>query len=71
MQIEVGRTYFNGCGCKVTIGGVTRGYPHLLWSLQGDWYERDTGRRIIHHTSEGEPKTFDMPTWRDLVSLAE
>jgi hypothetical protein len=70
MKLEDGKTYVNGEGRHVKVMGRTRDHEHLVWSRCGDWYERETGRRILFHDSGGNPRTHHSPTWRDLVAEA-
>lgn len=40
--------YKNGRGDNVTIIGPTKDYPEYVYSLQGNWYERSTGRFLFY-----------------------
>lgn len=52
MKIEDGKKYRTGRGAVITIGGTTRYYKDWCWSIQGDWYERATGRRIGYRQTD-------------------
>ena len=46
MRLEVGKTYRNGYGNPVTIGGYVQEQSctkDIVWSAQGDWYYADDG----------------------------
>lgn len=46
MILEDGKQYRTGRGAVLIIGGTTRHYKDWCWSIQGNWYERATGRAI-------------------------
>jgi hypothetical protein len=48
MSIELKKNsiYRDGWGREVWIIGETKNYPQWYWSVQGDWYERDTGKML-------------------------
>jgi hypothetical protein len=46
MEIKDGKEYRTGKGAVLTIGGTTREHKDWCWSIQGNWYERATGRAI-------------------------
>lgn len=48
MRLEDGKTYLDGDGARVTIGGATRCNPEWCWSLAGYWYVRATGEALTY-----------------------
>jgi hypothetical protein len=48
MKLQDHTTYLDAWGHEVRICGQTKDYPDWVWSLRGDWYERETGRRLSY-----------------------
>lgn len=57
IELEIGKTYESRDGRIATIGGVTHEHPEWVWSVQGNWYERTTGRYIGYATEPAWPAT--------------
>lgn len=53
MRLEIGKEYLNGYGESVTIGGPTRDNPEWVWSIQGNWYVKETGEFLWYVPSTG------------------
>lgn len=71
LKLEDGKTYLNGDGARVTIGGDTRIYPLWCWSIQGDWYVRATGERLTYgKLAGGWTHYVDARTWPHIVKEA-
>lgn len=66
IKLENGKTYLRSDGTRHTVGGATRDYPDVVFTIQGDWYQRATGRYVTYSPMSGEYKPM-QPTWRDLV----
>jgi len=65
--LEDSKTYRSGTGQAITIGGTTKNHPEYTWSIQGDWYERSSGKLV--HFSKGRGCHFVSETsgMRDLI----
>lgn len=67
MELQIGKTYWNGGGKKHYIAGLTRDYPSIVYSRGGDWFDKKTG-----HYVAGEMDSLGSvdrePSWRDLWS---
>jgi hypothetical protein len=66
INLKDGAAYRRGDSTLVTIGGPTKDYPELVWSIGGDWYERTTGR-YAYTKSNGGYELLSFHTWRDLT----
>ncbi len=71
MKLEDGKSYTSRDGSRVAkiMGDARTSRPGTVWSLQGDWYDRETGAFLFYDGRTGEhvPKS---PNWRDLVAEA-
>lgn len=65
MLLEDGKTYHSGTGRRATIGGTTKHHPEYVWSIQGDWYERATGR-FVHSCKRRGHFVSEEPGIRDI-----
>lgn len=77
MELKDGKTYRSERGSVETVGGTTKHYPAWVWTIQGNWYERATGRAIgYHQTAPRSPENPDGiwdhfiqdPSGRDLTA---
>lgn len=71
--------YKNRIGERVNIARSTKEQPEYVWSIQGDWYERSTGKFIEcdrqkgkHYIPEGGPhsKDINLDTRKDTENRA-
>ena len=46
MKLEIGKEYRDGFGVRFRVMGPTRENPEWVWTLQGEWFEKASGRRI-------------------------
>lgn len=71
MILVDGRAYKDGRGGEAWIGGACRDHPAWVWSVQGNWYERATGRAIGYRRVEGTKDVWENyvrePSPHDLV----
>lgn len=65
MKLEDGKTYHTGTGRRVTIGGTAKDHPEYAWSIQGDWYERSTGK-LVHTCRKRGKFVCEQPGIRDI-----
>ncbi len=69
MKLEHGKTYVTRDGSRAAkiLGNARTGRPNTVWSLQGDWYDCETGAFLFYdpRTGEHSPRS---PNWRDLVA---
>ncbi len=56
IRLVDGETYVNGHGVQHTIGGPTKDYPAWVWSIQGNWYVRETGQYVGYQTTGRDDK---------------
>jgi hypothetical protein len=70
IKLEDGVTYVDGYGAKHTIGGSTRRYPQYVYSHQGEWFDRETGRCVRYDAKTDSYSLIDNFTWRDLWKRA-
>lgn len=66
MKLEDGKTYLNGDGKEVRIMGTTKMFADYCWSVQGDWYERETGL-YVSCRKDGSRVTSPQD-WHNIVS---
>jgi hypothetical protein len=66
IKLEDGATYVNGYGEKHTIEGPTERYPQYVYSRQGEWFDRETGRCVRYDPRTDTYSLIDAFTWRDL-----
>ena len=46
MKLKPGFSYVDGWGQTHKVMGPTKHYPDWVWTADGGWYDRDTGRMI-------------------------
>ena len=69
--LKDGKKYRRRDGQVEEIGGTTRAHPEWAWSIQGNWYERATGRAVAYSKVDGEWKHYvDSAGPRDVVEEA-
>ena len=71
IRLEDGKTYKRVDGSKHTVGGATKDHPEFVYTIQGDWYERSTGRYITYRRTTGEYAPISSEHWRNLIEVAE
>ena len=54
MQLIDGKTYARADGREETIGGTCKDHPEWVWSIQGNWFERATGKHIASTRTRDE-----------------
>lgn len=69
-MLEKGKRYRDDRGGETEIGGVCRDYPDWMWGINGNWYDRVTGRMIGYRKVPGtkddwehyvqEPSSYDL-----------
>jgi hypothetical protein len=47
-------------------GHDQKDHPEWVWSLQGDWYDRETGRVIAYFGDPVRPQLAYEFSWRNL-----
>ena len=68
-MLKIGREYRDGHGNRVNIQGVTKKSSKWVYSIQGNWYEQETGLFLwyqldgsyITQGESGEGKNLVMP----------
>ena len=53
MALQDGKNYRNNDGTRVSIQKRTKHYPDWVWSLQGNWYVRETGQFVLYSPGKG------------------
>lgn len=56
MKLEDGKTYARVDGQLETVGGTCKDYPDWVWTIQGNWFERATGRAIRYSVKGRDEK---------------
>lgn len=75
MKLKDKTIYKDGRGIEHVIMGVTKHHCDYVWSLQGDWYMRETGAKLAYriirdakgHDVGGEHYALDTDSWHTLV----
>lgn len=79
MPLVDGRTYLNSIGEPETVGGnVKKTWHHpkswdlsdVVWTMQGNWYYRSTGKRFQAHPA-GLIDDYDIPRDQAITILQE
>lgn len=68
MTLEDGKTYLRGDGSKETVGGTTKDHPEFVWTIQGNWYSRETGQYVSQNTQTGTWQKMPHGNWRNLTA---
>lgn len=53
MELLNNTTYRDGDGRTYTVVGETKSHPEYVWTIQGFWYERKTGKRVWYGKKNG------------------
>lgn len=67
MKLEDGKTYRNGRGREETVGGTTQHYADWVWTIQGNWYVRATGRAVGYHQTAPRSRENPYGVWEHYV----
>ena len=60
IKLEIGKKYREGRGNVCRLGGVTRDYPDIYWSIQGNWYGKDTGYFMVNAKAHHESSIYNL-----------
>lgn len=59
LPLQDGKTYLDGRGQERTVMGATPDHPDWVWTQQGDWYDRASGR-LVRFGKLAEPSVLDL-----------
>jgi hypothetical protein len=71
IKLIEGLTYHRIDCSEHTVAGPCKEHPELVYTIQGDWYEKDTGRYVRLNPLTDKYEPWPMPPKRDLVALVE